>query len=117
MKREEWKHGSTENLRLPKKTHESNPVAAHLVDGFLHLRVDAQIDHGVGEGAAHVVFHGDVVYTLQGHRIFFQVACDHMECTGETQKKFMQHQTTSWSASKHSQATTIACGIAAKCIL
>ena len=36
----------------------------HLKQGFLHFRVNAQIDHGVGERAPHVIFHGDVIDTL-----------------------------------------------------
>lgn len=38
---------------------------AHLIEGFLHRWVNAQVDHGVGEGATHVELHWDIVATLQ----------------------------------------------------
>ena len=38
----------------------------HLKQGFLHFTVNPQIDHGVGERAPHVIFHGEVIHTLQG---------------------------------------------------
>ena len=38
---------------------------ADLIEGFLHRRVDAQVDHGVGKGATHVEFHREVIATLQ----------------------------------------------------
>ena len=37
----------------------------YLVHGFIACPLDADVDHGVGEGAAHVELQGQVVDTLK----------------------------------------------------
>ena len=41
-------------------------VEAQLVESFVAGRLNAQVDHGVGEGAAHIVLQRQVVHALGG---------------------------------------------------
>ena len=51
---------------LPNRTAQDPPtIFIHLVNGFLHRTVNSEIDHGVGERAAHVILHGKVIAPLK----------------------------------------------------
>ncbi len=43
----------------------------YLVHGLVAGALDAQVDHGVGQGAAHVELQGEVVHALKEESYFF----------------------------------------------
>ncbi len=61
--------GSKPDASKPVPQFAPSSFMVYLVHGLVAGALDAQVDHGVGQGAAHVELQGEVVYTLEEEKV------------------------------------------------